>query len=83
VYATKKGDCCAVNSLQLTLYENQILALLGKYSSSFLLMRINMFVCVCERKRALLLYAGLESSIYSSDRRDKWKFFNNQGSVRL
>lgn len=25
----KKGDCCAVNSLQLTLYENQILALLG------------------------------------------------------
>ncbi|TKY62628.1 ABC transporter A family member 1 [Spatholobus suberectus] len=29
VYATKKGDCCAVNSLQLTLYENQILALLG------------------------------------------------------
>ncbi|KAL3755279.1 hypothetical protein ACJRO7_002345 [Eucalyptus globulus] len=29
VYATKKGKCCAVNSLQLTLYENQILALLG------------------------------------------------------
>ncbi|CAJ1912333.1 unnamed protein product [Sphenostylis stenocarpa] len=29
VYATKKGDCCAVNSLQLTLYESQILALLG------------------------------------------------------
>ncbi|XP_027188413.1 ABC transporter A family member 1 isoform X3 [Cicer arietinum] len=29
VYGTKKGDCCAVNSLQLTLYENQILALLG------------------------------------------------------
>ncbi|XP_027928069.1 ABC transporter A family member 1 isoform X2 [Vigna unguiculata] len=29
VYATEKGDCCAVNSLQLTLYENQILALLG------------------------------------------------------
>ncbi|MED6170830.1 ATP-binding cassette sub- A member 1 [Stylosanthes scabra] len=29
VYATKKGDCCAVNSLQLTLYEHQILALLG------------------------------------------------------
>ncbi|KAK7285619.1 hypothetical protein RJT34_20395 [Clitoria ternatea] len=29
VYATKKGDNCAVNSLQLTLYENQILALLG------------------------------------------------------
>ncbi|CAJ2671488.1 unnamed protein product [Trifolium pratense] len=29
VYATKKGDCCAVNKLQLTLYENQILALLG------------------------------------------------------
>ncbi|XVE75594.1 hypothetical protein DITRI_Ditri12bG0105900 [Diplodiscus trichospermus] len=28
VYATK-GRCCAVNSLQLTLYENQILALLG------------------------------------------------------
>ncbi|XP_059428864.1 ABC transporter A family member 1 isoform X1 [Corylus avellana] len=29
VYATKKGKCCAVNSLKLTLYENQILALLG------------------------------------------------------
>ncbi|KAF7819038.1 ABC transporter A family member 1 isoform X1 [Senna tora] len=29
VYASKKGDCCAVNSLRLTLYENQILALLG------------------------------------------------------
>ncbi|XP_057718264.1 ABC transporter A family member 1 isoform X1 [Arachis stenosperma] len=29
VYATRKGDCCAVNSLQLTLYEHQILALLG------------------------------------------------------
>ncbi|WJZ94126.1 hypothetical protein VitviT2T_013011 [Vitis vinifera] len=29
VYATKKGNCCAVNSLRLTLYENQILALLG------------------------------------------------------
>ncbi|CAL0326631.1 unnamed protein product [Lupinus luteus] len=29
VYSTKKGDCCAVNSLHLTLYENQILALLG------------------------------------------------------
>ncbi|XP_057535190.1 ABC transporter A family member 1 isoform X2 [Amaranthus tricolor] len=29
VYASKKGKCCAVNSLQLTLYENQILALLG------------------------------------------------------
>lgn len=29
VYATKKGRCSAVNSLQLTLYENQILALLG------------------------------------------------------
>ncbi|KAJ4840078.1 ATP-binding cassette sub- A member 1 [Turnera subulata] len=29
VYASKKGSCCAVNSLQLTLYENQILALLG------------------------------------------------------
>ncbi|KAH9679355.1 ABC transporter A family member 1 [Citrus sinensis] len=29
VYATKRGNCCAVNSLQLTLYENQILALLG------------------------------------------------------
>ncbi|XP_068659362.1 ABC transporter A family member 1 isoform X2 [Aristolochia californica] len=29
VYVTKKGKCCAVNSLQLTLYENQILALLG------------------------------------------------------
>lgn len=36
VYATKKGDCCAVNSLQLTLYENQILALLGKYGSLLL-----------------------------------------------
>ncbi|KAL2535052.1 ABC transporter A family member 1 [Abeliophyllum distichum] len=29
VYTTKKRNCCAVNSLQLTLYENQILALLG------------------------------------------------------
>lgn len=29
VYSSKKGNCCAVNSLQLTLYENQILALLG------------------------------------------------------
>ncbi|XP_072953821.1 ABC transporter A family member 1 isoform X1 [Typha angustifolia] len=29
VYTTKKGQCCALNSLQLTLYENQILALLG------------------------------------------------------
>ncbi|XP_048226165.1 ABC transporter A family member 1 isoform X2 [Ricinus communis] len=29
VYATKRGKCAAVNSLQLTLYENQILALLG------------------------------------------------------
>lgn len=29
VYDTKKARCCAVNSLQLTLYENQILALLG------------------------------------------------------
>ncbi|KAJ6332061.1 hypothetical protein OIU76_010445 [Salix suchowensis] len=29
VYASKRGNCCAVNSLQLTLYENQILALLG------------------------------------------------------
>ncbi|KAL6530473.1 Phospholipid-transporting ATPase abca1 [Orobanche minor] len=29
VYAFKKARCCAVNSLQLTLYENQILALLG------------------------------------------------------
>ncbi|KAG7961902.1 hypothetical protein I3843_09G039100 [Carya illinoinensis] len=29
VYATKKGNCCAVNALELTLYENQILALLG------------------------------------------------------
>ncbi|KAM7505445.1 hypothetical protein LguiB_004349 [Lonicera macranthoides] len=29
VYSTKKGKCCAVNSLDLTLYENQILALLG------------------------------------------------------
>ncbi|KAL8128675.1 hypothetical protein V2J09_017830 [Rumex salicifolius] len=29
VYSSKKRNCCAVNSLQLTLYENQILALLG------------------------------------------------------
>lgn len=29
VYDTKMGKFCAVNSLQLTLYENQILALLG------------------------------------------------------
>ncbi|KAA8517124.1 hypothetical protein F0562_017417 [Nyssa sinensis] len=29
VYSTKRGKFCAVNSLQLTLYENQILALLG------------------------------------------------------
>ncbi|XP_031398981.1 ABC transporter A family member 1 isoform X1 [Punica granatum] len=29
VYATNKRKCCAVNSLKLTLYENQILALLG------------------------------------------------------
>ncbi|XP_044505775.1 ABC transporter A family member 1 isoform X2 [Mangifera indica] len=29
VYATKRGNGCAVNSLKLTLYENQILALLG------------------------------------------------------
>ncbi|GER52514.1 ATP-binding cassette sub-family A member [Striga asiatica] len=29
VYASKKARCCAVDSLQLTLYENQILALLG------------------------------------------------------
>lgn len=29
VYTSKKASCCAVNSLQLTLYENQILALLG------------------------------------------------------
>ncbi|CAI9099895.1 OLC1v1036780C1 [Oldenlandia corymbosa var. corymbosa] len=29
VFSTKKGSCCAVNSLQLNLYENQILALLG------------------------------------------------------
>ncbi|KAK4797503.1 hypothetical protein SAY86_029829 [Trapa natans] len=29
VYTTNKGKCCAVNSLQLTLYENQILSLLG------------------------------------------------------
>ncbi|KAH7855874.1 hypothetical protein Vadar_029947 [Vaccinium darrowii] len=28
-YTTKKGRCCAVKSLQLTLYENQILSLLG------------------------------------------------------
>lgn len=31
VYDTKKARCCAVNSLQLTLYENQILALLGTF----------------------------------------------------
>ncbi|XAR68503.1 Maltose-transporting ATPase [Bertholletia excelsa] len=29
MYTTKKGSCCAVKSLKLTLYENQILALLG------------------------------------------------------
>ncbi|XP_010554823.1 PREDICTED: ABC transporter A family member 1 [Tarenaya hassleriana] len=29
VYASRKGNCCAVNSLRLSLYENQILALLG------------------------------------------------------
>ncbi|KAH9296106.1 hypothetical protein KI387_039694, partial [Taxus chinensis] len=29
VYKTPKGKCCAVNDLQLSLYENQILALLG------------------------------------------------------
>ncbi|KAJ9543250.1 hypothetical protein OSB04_022957 [Centaurea solstitialis] len=29
VYSSSKGKCCAVDSLQLTLYENQILALLG------------------------------------------------------
>ncbi|KAK9157371.1 hypothetical protein Scep_003945 [Stephania cephalantha] len=29
VYSTRKGKCCAVNALSLTLYENQILALLG------------------------------------------------------
>ncbi|CAA0837437.1 ABC transporter A family member 1 [Striga hermonthica] len=29
MYASKKARCCAVDSLQLTLYENQILALLG------------------------------------------------------
>ncbi|CAN6443979.1 unnamed protein product [Victoria cruziana] len=29
VFKTKKGKCCAVSSLQLTLYENQVLALLG------------------------------------------------------
>ncbi|OAP07780.1 AtABCA1 [Arabidopsis thaliana] len=29
VYASRRGNCCAVNSLQLTLYENQILSLLG------------------------------------------------------
>ncbi|GAB2297419.1 hypothetical protein Dimus_031524 [Dionaea muscipula] len=28
VYSSKRGNCCAVNYLQLTLYENQILALL-------------------------------------------------------
>ncbi|KAJ3669241.1 hypothetical protein LUZ60_011191 [Juncus effusus] len=30
VYETKKGSCCAVDSLNLTLFENQILALLGQ-----------------------------------------------------
>ncbi|ONK78401.1 uncharacterized protein A4U43_C02F18390 [Asparagus officinalis] len=29
VFMTKKGSCCAVNFLNLTMYENQILALLG------------------------------------------------------
>lgn len=29
MYESRKGSCCAVNSLQLSLYENQILALLG------------------------------------------------------
>uniref|UniRef100_A0A1D1XQT2 ABC transporter A family member 1 n=1 Tax=Anthurium amnicola TaxID=1678845 RepID=A0A1D1XQT2_9ARAE len=29
VFMTRQGKCCAVNSLQLTLFENQILALLG------------------------------------------------------
>ncbi|WOK95547.1 ABC transporter A family member 1 [Canna indica] len=29
IYMTKEGKCCAVDSLELTLYENQILALLG------------------------------------------------------
>ncbi|GAB4843869.1 Phospholipid-transporting ATPase abca1 [Ancistrocladus abbreviatus] len=29
VYSSKRGKCCAVDSLQLSLYENQILALLG------------------------------------------------------
>ncbi|KAI4386530.1 hypothetical protein MLD38_004457 [Melastoma candidum] len=29
VYRTVKGNCCAVNSLSLTLFENQILSLLG------------------------------------------------------
>uniref|UniRef100_A0A1J3IH85 ABC transporter A family member 1 n=1 Tax=Noccaea caerulescens TaxID=107243 RepID=A0A1J3IH85_NOCCA len=29
VFASGKGNCCAVNALQLTLYENQILSLLG------------------------------------------------------
>ncbi|CAA6654054.1 unnamed protein product [Spirodela intermedia] len=29
VFVTSKGKCCAVKSLQLTLFENQILALLG------------------------------------------------------
>ncbi|KAL0711157.1 hypothetical protein Bca4012_018135 [Brassica carinata] len=29
VFASGRGNCCAVNSLQLTLYENQILSLLG------------------------------------------------------
>ncbi|ESQ52886.1 hypothetical protein EUTSA_v10016127mg [Eutrema salsugineum] len=29
VFASGRGNCCAVNSLRLTLYENQILSLLG------------------------------------------------------
>lgn len=35
VYTSKKASCCAVNSLQMTLYENQILALLGNLLSIY------------------------------------------------
>lgn len=36
VYETKGGKCTAVNSLELTLFENQILALLGKFYVIFI-----------------------------------------------
>ncbi|RRT82438.1 hypothetical protein B296_00014042 [Ensete ventricosum] len=36
VYMTREGKHCAVNSLELTLYENQILALLGMLGCAFL-----------------------------------------------